>query len=147
MDAAVGPESGDMTSVDRKGLVALQQSFSQVQFLLDHNRLLIKEINHNHESDIPESLGRNTALINELNGNIKKVLNLYANLSTAFLKTFENPSEDITPATSKTEKVMLKSATVQGLKRDLLALKTQLQGITIWNKCCACWPTWEASEL
>ncbi|KAJ7561374.1 hypothetical protein O6H91_03G026000 [Diphasiastrum complanatum] len=117
MDAAVGPESGDMTSVDRKGLVALQQSFSQVQFLLDHNRLLIKEINHNHESDIPESLGRNTALINELNGNIKKVLNLYANLSTAFLKTFENPSEDITPATSKTEKVMLKSATVQGLKR------------------------------
>ncbi|KAJ7561411.1 hypothetical protein O6H91_03G027600 [Diphasiastrum complanatum] len=131
MDTTARSESGDMTSVDRKGLAALQQSFNQVQFLLEHNRLLIKEINRNHRSRIPENLSRNTALINELNGNINRVLCLYANLSTAFLKTFEFSSDVNTAGTSKTDKVMLKSATVQGLKRDVLALENQLLGLQV----------------
>ncbi|KAJ7561407.1 hypothetical protein O6H91_03G027400 [Diphasiastrum complanatum] len=131
MDATARSEAGDMTSVDRKGLAALQQTFNQVQFLLEHNRLLIKEINRNHRSRIPENLSRNTALINELNGNINRMLCLYAYLSKAFLKTFEF-SSNVNPAgTSKTDKVMLKSATVQGLKRDVLALESQLMGLQL----------------
>ncbi len=77
---------------------SFEHSFSQVQFLLDHNRLLIKEINQNHESKIPESLTRNVMLIRELNGNINKVVELYANLSSNFVKAFENQTEGLSTA-------------------------------------------------
>lgn len=70
--------------VDTKVLHAFQTSFVQVQTLLDQNRLLITEINHNHESKVPGDLSRNVGLIRELNNNIRRVVDLYADLSSLF---------------------------------------------------------------
>ncbi|XP_066387699.1 protein ELF4-LIKE 4-like [Miscanthus floridulus] len=69
---------------DTKVLHAFQTSFVQVQTLLDQNRLLINEINHNHESKVPGDLSRNVGLIRELNNNIRRVVDLYADLSSLF---------------------------------------------------------------
>uniref|UniRef100_A0ACD5W6E3 Uncharacterized protein n=1 Tax=Avena sativa TaxID=4498 RepID=A0ACD5W6E3_AVESA len=66
--------------VDTKVLNAFQSSFVQVQGLLDQNRVLINEINQNHESKVPGDLSRNVGLIRELNNNIRRVVELYANL-------------------------------------------------------------------
>lgn len=41
--------------------------------ILDRNKLLINEINHNHDGRYPEGLQRNVVLITELNNNINKV--------------------------------------------------------------------------
>jgi len=70
--------------VDTKVLNAFQSSFVQVQGLLDQNRVLINEINQNHESKVPGDLSRNVGLIRELNNNIRRVVELYANLSSLF---------------------------------------------------------------
>jgi len=75
--------------IDGKALHAFQKSFGQVQNILDQNRLLINEINQNHESNIPDNLSRNVALIRELNNNITRVVDLYAGLSTSFTKEIE----------------------------------------------------------
>ncbi|KAJ6711682.1 PROTEIN ELF4-LIKE 4 [Salix purpurea] len=45
--------------VDGKVLQTFHKSFGQVQDILDQNRLLINEINQNHESKIPDNLTRN----------------------------------------------------------------------------------------
>ncbi|URE39730.1 hypothetical protein MUK42_37086, partial [Musa troglodytarum] len=58
--------------VDDKAFHAVQKSFVQVQSILNQNRLLINEINQNHETMIPE----------ELNNNIRRVVDLYADLSS-----------------------------------------------------------------
>ncbi|KAH0866442.1 hypothetical protein HID58_083653 [Brassica napus] len=47
------------TNMDRKVLQSFQKSFVNVQDILDQNRLLINEINQNHESNQPENLSRN----------------------------------------------------------------------------------------
>lgn len=70
-----------------------QKSFVQVQSILDQNRLLINEINHNHESKIPESLSRNVGLIRELNNNIRRVAGLYSDLSVSFSRSVETSSD------------------------------------------------------
>ncbi|CAD6203993.1 unnamed protein product [Miscanthus lutarioriparius] len=75
---------GGAPGVDTKALHAFQTSFVQVQTLLDQNRLLINEINHNHESKVPGDLSRNVGLIRELNNNIRRVVDLYADLSSLF---------------------------------------------------------------
>ncbi|MBO8590040.1 Elf4 domain-containing protein, partial [Staphylococcus aureus] len=62
---------GNGTQVDNKVLQTFQKSFGQVQNILDQNRLLINEINQNHESKIPDNLSRNVGLIRELNNNIR----------------------------------------------------------------------------
>lgn len=71
-------------------LSRFHQSFSEVDCVLNSNRNLISEINHNHETRIPEMLTRNVSLIKQLNDNILKVVNLYSQLSEAFEKSFEN---------------------------------------------------------
>ncbi|KAI3447193.1 hypothetical protein Pfo_003858 [Paulownia fortunei] len=55
--------------------------------------LLINEINQNHESKIPDNLSRNVGLIRELNNNIRRVVDLYADLSTSFTKSMDASSE------------------------------------------------------
>lgn len=86
------PENGNATDV--KVWETFQKSFSQVQSILDQNRILIREINQNHESKIPENLTRNVALIRELNANITRVVELYANLSSEFVQSMvENSTE------------------------------------------------------
>ena len=49
------------------------EKFNFVQRILDHNRLLIREINQNHEAHNPDALYRNVPLIRELNSNMAKV--------------------------------------------------------------------------
>ncbi|KAJ4708791.1 protein ELF4-LIKE 4-like [Melia azedarach] len=84
---------GNGTQIDGKILQTFQKSFVQVQDILDQNRLLINEINQNHESKIPDNLSRNVGLIRELNNNIRRVVDLYSDLSSNFTKSMEVSSE------------------------------------------------------
>ncbi|KAG5605672.1 hypothetical protein H5410_027164 [Solanum commersonii] len=79
--------------MDGKVFQTCQKSFVQVQNILDQNRLLINEINQNHESKIPDNLNRNVGLIRELNNNIRRVVDLYAHLSGSFNKSNDVSSE------------------------------------------------------
>lgn len=80
-------------TIDRRVSSIFSSVSRQVQFLLDHNVLLINEINLNHEAKIPEGLTRNVTLIRQLNSNINKVVDLYASLSSNFSNVFENLQE------------------------------------------------------
>ena len=82
-------EGNGGSHLDGKVLQTFQKSFVQVQDILDQNRVLINEINQNHESRIPDNLGRNVGLIRELNNNIRKVVDLYSHLSSNFSKSME----------------------------------------------------------
>jgi hypothetical protein len=84
--------SGFGAGADTKVLHAFQTSFVQVQSLLDQNRALIDEINQNHESKVPADLSRNVGLIRDLNSNIRRVVDLYADLSSFFAATAEGGS-------------------------------------------------------
>lgn len=84
---------GNGTQINGKIFLTFQKSFVQVQNILDQNRLLINEINQNHESKIPDNLSRNVGLIRELNNNIRRVVDLYADLSTSFTKSVEASSD------------------------------------------------------
>ncbi|KAF6157090.1 hypothetical protein GIB67_041551 [Kingdonia uniflora] len=84
---------GNGTQVDTKVLQTSQKVFLQVQHILDQNRLLINEINQNHQSKIPDNLSRNVGLIRELNNNIRRIVDIYADFSTSFSKTMEGSSE------------------------------------------------------
>ncbi|KAG8063065.1 hypothetical protein GUJ93_ZPchr0003g18297 [Zizania palustris] len=83
-DTLSGYGGGGGAAADGKVLHAFQTSFVQVQSLLDQNRALINEINQNHESKVPGDLSRNVGLIRELNNNIRRVVDLYADLSSLF---------------------------------------------------------------
>ncbi|GMI94919.1 ELF4-like 3 [Hibiscus trionum] len=82
-----GLGNGGGTEMDTKVVQTFQRSFVQVQGILDQNRLLINEINQNHESNTPDNLTRNVGLIRELNNNIRRVVGLYADLSSSFTKS------------------------------------------------------------
>lgn len=79
-----GGGGGHHQVVDGKLIQTFHKSFVQVQSILDQNRVLISEINQNHESRAPDSLTRNVGLIRELNNNIRRVVGLYADLSASF---------------------------------------------------------------
>lgn len=72
---------------------SFDQSFKQVQSVLDRNRVLIQQVNDNHQSKIPHNMVKNVALIQELNGNISKVVSLYSDLSSNFSTAFHNDDE------------------------------------------------------
>ncbi|KAK8547270.1 hypothetical protein V6N13_118851 [Hibiscus sabdariffa] len=91
-DTFSGIDNG--TQLDSKVVQVFQKSFVQVQNILDQNRLLINEINQNHESKIPDNLSRNVGLIRELNNNIRRVAELYADLSSSFAKSMDTSSEE-----------------------------------------------------
>ncbi|GER54470.1 ELF4-like 4 [Striga asiatica] len=63
---------------------AFTENFRQVQSVLDRNRVLIQQVNENHQSKIHENMVKNVALIQEINGNITKVVSLYSHLSENF---------------------------------------------------------------
>lgn len=88
-----GGGGGAGPGVDTKVLHAFQTSFVQVQSLLDQNRVLINEINQNHESKVPGDLSRNVGLIRELNNNIRRVVGLYADLSASFARNMDASSD------------------------------------------------------
>lgn len=93
MDGDFFSSIGSTAQVDGKVLQTFQKSFGQVQHILDQNRLLINEINQNHESKIPDNLSRNVGLIRELNNNIRRVVDLYADLSSSVSKSVDVSSE------------------------------------------------------
>ncbi|KAE8688624.1 Protein ELF4-LIKE 2 [Hibiscus syriacus] len=93
MEGGIYPGFGNGAQADGKVLQTFQKSFVQVQGILDQNRLLINQINQNHESKIPDNLGRNVGLIKELNNNIRRVADLYADLSSSFSRSMEVSSK------------------------------------------------------
>ncbi|KAK8664437.1 hypothetical protein V6N13_084228 [Hibiscus sabdariffa] len=93
MEGDVFPGFSNGTQQDGRVLQTFQKNFVQVQDILDQNRLLINEINQNHESKTPDNLGRNVGLIKELNNNIRRVVDLYADLSSTFTRSMEASSE------------------------------------------------------
>ncbi|KAI3849451.1 hypothetical protein MKW92_011832 [Papaver armeniacum] len=62
----------------------ISKSFQEVQAILDQNRILIQQVNENHQSKIPQNLAKNVALIRDININISKVASIYTELSTNF---------------------------------------------------------------
>ncbi|KMZ57284.1 Protein ELF4-LIKE 3 [Zostera marina] len=84
---------GNGTQVGTKVMQNFQKNFVQVQNILDQNRLLINEINQNQESKIPDNITRNVGLIRELNNNIRRVVDLYADISGSFFKNMDTSSE------------------------------------------------------
>ncbi|KAE8710437.1 Protein ELF4-LIKE 3 [Hibiscus syriacus] len=92
-DTFSGHGNGGGGQIDSKVVQTFQKSFVQVQNILDQNRLLINEINQNHESKMPDNLTRNVGLIRELNNNIRRVVDLYGDLSSSFTKSMDASSE------------------------------------------------------
>ncbi|CAA7028947.1 unnamed protein product [Microthlaspi erraticum] len=66
----------------------LDRNFRQVQSVLDRNRSLIQQVNDNHQSRMADNMSKNVALIQELNGNISKVVSMYSDLNTNFSTAF-----------------------------------------------------------
>ncbi|KAE8708971.1 Protein EARLY FLOWERING 4 [Hibiscus syriacus] len=69
-------------------------SFKQVQSVLDRNRVLIQQVNDNHQSRVHDNMVKNVALIQELNGNISKVVSLYSDFSSNFSTVFNRHDDD-----------------------------------------------------
>ncbi|KAJ0960042.1 hypothetical protein J5N97_000157 [Dioscorea zingiberensis] len=84
---------GNGSKVDNQILQTYQKNFVQVQSILDHNRVLINEINQNQDSRIPDNLSRNVGLIRELNDNVWRVFDLYADISNSFIKPMDASPE------------------------------------------------------
>ncbi|GMJ15719.1 ELF4-like 4 [Hibiscus trionum] len=89
--------------IDSKVVQTFQKSFVQVQNILDQNRLLINEINQNHESKMPHNLTRNVGLTRELNNNIRRVVDLYGDLSSSFAKSMDASSEGDSSGAAKSD--------------------------------------------
>lgn len=87
------PVIGNRSQVEGKVLGSFQKSFLQVQSILDQNRLLINEINQNHNSKTPDNLSRNVDLIRELNNNIRQAVDLYGDLSVSFADSTDADSD------------------------------------------------------
>ncbi|XP_010414330.1 PREDICTED: protein ELF4-LIKE 1-like [Camelina sativa] len=79
-----GDEEEDMEVWD-----TLSNGFKRAQAVLDQNRELIQRVNENHMSRIPDNVARNVALINEINGNIFRVMEIYSVLSVDFANKFD----------------------------------------------------------
>lgn len=80
--------------MDEKCLAKMKGQFSQVDVMLEHNRMLINEINRNHETQIPADLTRNVSLIDELDQNIKRVVERYVEISQSFVQFFPHVGND-----------------------------------------------------
>ncbi|GAB4859950.1 hypothetical protein Ancab_011429 [Ancistrocladus abbreviatus] len=77
-------DKDDYEDCDVEAWQTLSESFNQVQSVLDQNRVLIQQVNENHQSRIPDNLAKNVSLIREINGNISKIISLYSHLSVNF---------------------------------------------------------------
>ncbi|XP_064987301.1 protein ELF4-LIKE 3-like [Musa acuminata AAA Group] len=86
------PVLGNGSQGDDKVMQTFHKSFGQVQSRLDQNRKLINEINQNQASRIPGRLNRNVRLI-EVNSNIRRVVDVYVELSLSFTGSMEASPE------------------------------------------------------
>ncbi|GMH36223.1 hypothetical protein BSKO_04091 [Bryopsis sp. KO-2023] len=78
----------ELVEVDSPG----SEKFRTVQDVLDANRLLISQVNRNHEMRTPESLARNVVLIRELNRNLSRVVELYKDIAEV-MASVKQPEE------------------------------------------------------
>ncbi|CAN4101044.1 unnamed protein product [Withania somnifera] len=79
-----GDGDGDGEEEGTEAWEIITKCFREVQSLLDQNRVLIQQVNENHQSKLPDNLAKNVALIRDINNNISKVSRLYSNLSVDF---------------------------------------------------------------
>eukprot|EP00249_Psilotum_nudum_P015557 c25390_g1_i2 orf=108-470(+) len=114
-DASSAPGNGNM--IDGKVWQTFETCFSETQTILDRNRILINEINQNHDSKLPDNLRRNVTLIRELNSNIARVVELYKNLSTVFVKFLDPSSQGESTGTVKADSTAAKLPLTSGHKR------------------------------
>lgn len=77
-------DDDDEEECDVQAWETLSKSFQDVQSVLDQNRVLIKQVNENHQSKVADNLVKNVALIRQINGNISKVMGIYSDLSLNF---------------------------------------------------------------
>lgn len=84
--AAADPTSGEVWRT-------FTDSFREVQSILDRNRVLIQQVNENHQSKIHDNMVKNVGLIQEINGNISKVKLLYSELSSSFSSVLRSGQE------------------------------------------------------
>ncbi|KAK4718132.1 hypothetical protein R3W88_016470 [Solanum pinnatisectum] len=70
-------------------------NFRQVQSVLDRNRLLIQQVNENHQSRTHDSMVQNVSLIQELNGNISQVSSIYSDINTDFTNMIHQRKNDV----------------------------------------------------
>ncbi|XP_073306251.1 protein EARLY FLOWERING 4-like [Primulina huaijiensis] len=97
------PKGDEFADGDPEVWAAFTANFSQVQSVLDRNRSLIQQVNENHRSKIQDNLVKNVELIQEINGNIAKVVSLYSNLSADFSSMFHQRNSAAAEAKSKAE--------------------------------------------
>ncbi|XP_026442553.1 protein EARLY FLOWERING 4-like [Papaver somniferum] len=83
-DADDQVEIGEEEEEESEVWKTISKSFQQVQAILDQNRILIQQVNENHQSKIPQNLAKNVALIRDININVSKVASIYTELSTNF---------------------------------------------------------------
>ncbi|GLT92970.1 hypothetical protein SLE2022_107790 [Rubroshorea leprosula] len=99
---------GSLTDTEEDGDPAIwatfDKSFREVQSVLDRNWVLIQQVNENHQSKIPLNMVKNVALIQELNGNISKVVSMYSEFSTNF-STISHPQNKSGDAKSTNEEI------------------------------------------
>ncbi|XP_019460518.1 PREDICTED: protein ELF4-LIKE 3-like isoform X2 [Lupinus angustifolius] len=93
-------ESDDDEECDGEAWNTLSRNFRQAQSVLDQNRVLIEEVNRNHESKIPDNMAKNVGLIQKINSNISKVLSIYSDLSSSFSNSVSQ-QRGFAPATAK----------------------------------------------
>lgn len=79
-----GNDKEDDEECDAEAWETLSKGFKDAQSVLDQNRDLIRQVNENHRSKVPDNLVKNVALIKEINGNITKVMGIYSDLSVNF---------------------------------------------------------------
>ncbi|XP_057788886.1 protein EARLY FLOWERING 4 [Salvia miltiorrhiza] len=87
-------EQADEIDGDPAVWAAFSQNFRQVQSVLDRNRLLIQQVNENHQSKVHDNLVKNVSLIQEINGNISKVVSMYSDLSSNFTTVCHQHRDD-----------------------------------------------------
>lgn len=68
--------------------------FQEVQDLLERNRCLIAEINHNHEVGTNVALQRNVPMLRELNANIAKIVQMYRYTAESFVTAVNEEKPD-----------------------------------------------------
>ncbi|OMO76011.1 hypothetical protein COLO4_25719 [Corchorus olitorius] len=96
-------DSDDVEGGDPEVWQMFDNNFKQVQSVLDRNRALIQQVNDNHQSKIPDNMVKNVELIQELNGNISKVVSLYSDMSSDFSTVFNQRNGDRKSGDSRSE--------------------------------------------
>ncbi|KAK7385527.1 hypothetical protein VNO78_31249 [Psophocarpus tetragonolobus] len=84
IEDVLGGDDDEECDGDDEAWAILSRSFRQAQTMLDENRVLIDEVNSNHESKIPDNMVKNVGLITQIHDNISKVRSIYSDLSVNF---------------------------------------------------------------